>query len=212
MRGSASLKISAQAGKPEQREQSCVVGVGLTERLTRCWECHQLSSACLSRRLNIFWPCWWPTWVSCWCSVIRVHFCLFFFFSLDNTNLMWIAMQIVELNTQKSGAARTTACAFCSVYIRDPSPFGAGGRECTVNHHLFSTSLSLLFNMQLKVFLQRPHCSWHFLLTEEFLLQFTNHLTCKINSTCIWDWYTSLKSSDKCQMTSNHKITEFFRW
>lgn len=42
MHCSASLKASARAGKQEQREQSCIKGVGLTWRLTHCCECHQL--------------------------------------------------------------------------------------------------------------------------------------------------------------------------
>jgi len=63
------------------------------------------------------------------------------------------------LSTQKPRIARTTACVFCLVYLRDPSPFGAADIECTVNHHLFNTFLPLLFNMQQEVLLQTPLCS-----------------------------------------------------
>lgn len=51
----------------------------------------------------------------------------------------------------------------CSLLRIPQRPFPVGC--CRVYHHLFNTSLSLLFNMQLEVLLQRPHCSWHFLPT-----------------------------------------------
>lgn len=68
-------------------------------------------------------------------------------------------MQVVNLSTQKPGIARTTACVSRFIHLGDPSPFSAADSEHTVNHPLFNTSLSLLFNMQIKVLLQRPLCS-----------------------------------------------------
>lgn len=137
-----------------------MVSIGLTWRLRHCCHCHRLWALDVpaggwthSDPVNDPHGChsdaaWWKS------SFVSSSFFIFFF-SPNSIKLTWTAIQIPNLSVQKAGTARTTDSVFCSLRLRDPSLLSAADRECTVNYHLFNTSLALLFNMQHRAFLRR---------------------------------------------------------